>query len=457
MKIKVAGAGAGKTTKMADLITGFCIPEGKIVFCIAFTNAAAHNIANKVADKKGTIPKNIKISTIHSFLYQELVNPFYYFLYGKQFECLSVISLPDNDKYKRARLKELENENILHFTQIPEKAKWVAYKKSGDNKTIKDIRKNTLRYFSEYCAAIFVDEAQDISVDIMHVLEALDQAGIEIILYGDPKQDVKGYGCFKRIIDKTKDVQYVSECYRCPQKHLKLSNMLAADEQQQVADKRNAIGSISIVFESEIDSIQQFINEGNFGLKYISRKRDRFETHEKQDDRKRFDTLYYEVLRAMTDKWESKRTEIEIKQASFYVVEQMLEAFDNGCDSSRIVSKWIKNNAFDTLSKQRYAQMISAFFTQDIVHNDVPVVHSIEIVKGLEAERCLFILTTDVAPYLFGKRKEDNKTSHLLYVALTRSLDHMTIFVTKEVESEVTRPKIMSFFNSVNIEDNAEF
>ena len=44
MIVNVAGAGAGKTTKMADVIMAHDIPDGKVVFCIAFTNAAADNI-----------------------------------------------------------------------------------------------------------------------------------------------------------------------------------------------------------------------------------------------------------------------------------------------------------------------------------------------------------------------------------------------------------------------------
>ena len=48
MRVFIAGAGAGKTTKMADLITDYKIPNGKIVFCIAFTNAAADNIRKKL-------------------------------------------------------------------------------------------------------------------------------------------------------------------------------------------------------------------------------------------------------------------------------------------------------------------------------------------------------------------------------------------------------------------------
>ena len=139
----------------------------------------------------GTVPNNIKISTIHSFLYQELIAPFYYFLYRKHFEQLSVIELPNDQVFKRTKLSELENGNVLHYTLIPEKAKWVAYQKSGDTKAIKELRKKLLNHFAEYCAAIFVDEAQDINKDIKHILEALNQAGINVFLYGDPKQDVR--------------------------------------------------------------------------------------------------------------------------------------------------------------------------------------------------------------------------------------------------------------------------
>ena len=44
--------------------------------------------------------------------------------------------------------------------------------------------------------------------------------------------------------------------------------------------------------------------------------------------------------------------------------------------------------------------------------------------------------------YLFGQRVEDNKTSHLLYVALIRSLNSLSILVTKEVEKKYNREVI---------------
>ena len=55
--------------------------------------------------------------------------------------------------------------------------------------------------FSEYCFKIFVDEAQDIDEDMKTVLEALDGTGIDIELFGDPKQDVKRFTDVRQKID----------------------------------------------------------------------------------------------------------------------------------------------------------------------------------------------------------------------------------------------------------------
>lgn len=451
MIVNVAGAGAGKTTKMADFVLGHDVPVGKIVFCIAFTNAAADNIKKKVAAKLGGIPNNIKISTIHSFLYQELIEPYYYFLYGKQYKKISTIHLPSDSGYKAAKLAELESADILHVTKIPEKAKWVAYQKSRDTKAIKDIRKRVLSHFNSYCSAIYVDEAQDISKDIHIILSALEDSGAEIILYGDPKQDVKGYGRFRQIIDNTSDVCYIPDCHRCPQVHLDLSNTLASDDEKQVADCENAAGSLEIVFESDLADIKKYIESENYGLCYISQKNERFNTHGAKEVGDRFETLRHEVSRAMEEKWKGQKTDIEIERAAFYVTEKMLESYDQKGNAGAQISYWVKNSAFDQLSRQRYAQMSSAFSTKETGAADAVIVRSIEIIKGLEAERCLFILTSDLAPYLFKTKTEDNKMSHLLYVALTRSKDHLMILISREVEASFSKDYILSFLKQYSV------
>ena len=101
-----------------------------------------------------------------------------------------------------------------------------------------------MSHFNSYCSAIYVDEAQDINEDIYAILSDLEHAGVEIILYGDPKQDVKGFGCFRQIIDKSSDMHYFPDGYRCPQVHLDLSNTLAQKNEKQVASYGNAAGSL---------------------------------------------------------------------------------------------------------------------------------------------------------------------------------------------------------------------
>lgn len=77
----------------------------------------------------GEVPRRIKISTIHSFLYQELIRPYYYLLYGRQFEQISDRDLNKiKKKYYKAAIKKLEDNNILHIDAFAERAKWVFVK-----------------------------------------------------------------------------------------------------------------------------------------------------------------------------------------------------------------------------------------------------------------------------------------------------------------------------------------
>lgn len=446
MKVNVAGAGAGKTTVMSKLITQYKIPEGKVLFCIAFTNAAAEIISTKVADKLGYIPDNIKIGTIHSFLYQEFVAPYYVFLYKKHYEQLSNMVMPNTPAFRSTKISELEQRNILHITKIPERAKWVVSKKTGDTPQIKKTREKVLSNFKKYCAAIFVDEAQDISNDIKSVFLALDKAGIEIHLYGDPKQDVKGFGCFREIIDSEHStVTYINNCYRCPQAHLNLSNTLASKAEIQISGNENPDSRITALLESEIDICSLFEKESNT-MCYISKTNDRFVTNAFHGN-KQFEALFHEINVAINEKWKKQKTELEIRRAAYYVTESILTDYQNKRNGSSALSRWIQNGTFDYPGGKRYAQMKTALELNDAPSENEFSVRSIESIKGLESGRCLFILTTDLAPYLFQKKTEDNKTKHLLYVALTRSSNELIILFTKEVEAQYGKTYIMEFMS----------
>ena len=65
----------------------------------------------------------------------------------------------------------------------------------------------------------------------------------------------------------------------------------------------------------------------------------------------------------------------------------------------------------------------------------------------MEGEKCLFVHTNDVAAYLFNDNNtEANKTKNKLYVALTRSLNELSIYILKEVENKYTKKRIQDFF-----------
>ena len=148
----------------------------------------------------------------------------------------------------------------------------------------------------------------------------------------------------------------------------------------------------------------------------------------------------------MQEKWREKTTEIEIERAAYFVTEKMLENYDQTGNPAVSISQWVKNNAFDQLSRTKYAQMVGAMSMKNAEPTNAIIVRSIEIIKGLEASRCFFILISDLAPYLFRTKTDDNKMSHLLYVALTRSKDHLTILISQNVESTFSRDFVLAFF-----------
>ena len=204
VNIKVAGAGAGKTTSMSNSIIesyNNSLPHRNI-YCIAFTNNASDNIKGKIKSKFGCIPNRIKISTIHSFLYQEIIKPYYFLLFNKDYKKISSIELPSDHKLSNYKINELDKNDTLHVKAIPQRAKWVFVKKYNDTSAIKKARKIIQGAFFQYCEKIFIDEAQDIDNDVFEILNEFIKLGIDINIVGDPKQDLKGFGKLDELILK---------------------------------------------------------------------------------------------------------------------------------------------------------------------------------------------------------------------------------------------------------------
>lgn len=444
MRISIAGAGAGKTTKMADKIieSHECLAEHLNIYCIAFTNNAAEHIANKLSHHFGEIPKRIKVSTIHSFLYQEIIRPYYFLLYGKQYEKISHVNLPEDVRMKNWKLSQLDKKNIIHIESFSQKALWVMVKKSSDRKREKDLRKVIQKEFAKYCGAIYIDEAQDIDNNVFEILVQLNNMGIALEIMGDPKQDLKGFGNLRKLVDiYPQNVEYITECHRCPQMHLDISNTLIADNEKQKSCCELE-GEVFVLYETDID-VKQYIEDRDFDLKYISAKNERYETHGIAGGPNKFDTLYHELIEVV-EKLFPDESRIMSERVAYFWSGKLLKIYEKTQDAEKAMRVVFKSNHLD---KKDYARIIQIVQYSEMEKKGI-VVNSIESIKGREGHDCLFILTVDLAEYLLGKKKADNKTKNKLYVALTRSLEKLTLLITKEVEERYGRSEINKYLQN---------
>ena len=100
MRIEVAGAGSGKTSSMASRVLSEEILDGRVLFCVAFTNAAVLHIESKLVQMNGSVPSGVRVSTIHSFLNTEIVQPYYHLLFGKRYDSSPPSSFPETTRHR---------------------------------------------------------------------------------------------------------------------------------------------------------------------------------------------------------------------------------------------------------------------------------------------------------------------------------------------------------------------
>ncbi|MGE7023354.1 UvrD-helicase domain-containing protein [Solibacillus cecembensis] len=432
MKIIVAGAGAGKTTSMAtEVIERYRqLTDSKIIYVITYTNAAKDHIKNKLTEELGAIPSNIKVETSHAFLLHELIIPFHRLLYETHFSSVSLLNLPTEPIYKARKLQELHKQNIIHVDEVTKTAKYVLCGKSNDKIRIKQMREKIINILRNYLDSIFMDEAQDMDEHLSQIVQKLDASGFHLHLVGDPKQDLRGYQQFRALI-KANDssVVYLNQNHRCPDSHIMLANQYTTEKERQQLSHKNK-GVLNLVYESTTD-LNVLLNDPKWDYKYISKKQSCYQTGTDKDE-KPLDSLRYE-LKLVVKKSAVKQFSLEQK---VYILEKWilkkLSSFDN-----QSIMAHISHSLVFKFNKGEMRRLDSAIELNRLEKKlEGFLVHSIDKVKGLEGERCLFILTTDLSDYLFKIKTEQNKMMNYLYVALTRSKKDLTILITKEVEKK---------------------
>lgn len=239
-KLVIAGPGAGKTHNMVESIIE-ALPElspARYMAVITYTNAAANNIYLRVS-KRISIPENLFIGTMHSFLNRFIVMPFATF--GSEevakeklfMQCdldavfKKVESLKDRDKRTRTPQaaavlksiirKRLNTKGYITFDQTLSIAKDCV-----SNTAIVKSLSNRLQF-------LFVDEFQDSGNDVYSIIENIrKQQKTKIYCVGDPEQYIQSFDSsirffqnipiLKAAASSNYDVEINYKNFRCTQK-----------------------------------------------------------------------------------------------------------------------------------------------------------------------------------------------------------------------------------------------
>ena len=229
------GAGSGKTYSLVSVINEIYNrnPIAKIA-CITYTNAAVHEIENRVLNKK------IRISTIHDFLWDN-ISPFQNELKTTLIESINnpevkykniTVELPYNNEFKDgvkyAEFLRLSDGYISHDEIIT-----LANQMFKKYPKLCDILNNKYDY-------ILVDEYQDTFPEVIEILLVyLSKSKKRSIIgfFGDSMQSIydDGVGYLNNYIESEIVIEVQKrQNRRNPQSVISLSNKLRIDKLEQV-------------------------------------------------------------------------------------------------------------------------------------------------------------------------------------------------------------------------------
>ncbi len=198
--LTIAGPGAGKTTRMVDIIEK-CIPDlepNRYIAVITYTNEATKEIQSRLKDRI-KLPNNLFIGTIHSFLIKFIFEPYAHISGITNVDKCYVDKVELNQTNKEqlyarndiATAKNIEKNIKKNKAEEVLKSGFITYDKILEksynlisNNDICSIVANRLQY-------IFIDEYQDSKI-YQHetLLKILHKGKTSIYAIGDPMQSI---------------------------------------------------------------------------------------------------------------------------------------------------------------------------------------------------------------------------------------------------------------------------
>ena len=448
-QIQIAGAGAGKTYTLTEkiLVRHHKKDNDKIIYAISFTNYAKRNIEQRVAElNNGLMPSDICIETVHSFLLNEIIYPFSQYYFGKAFSKATSMKLPIEIKLQKYQLKRVNERGIIHNSQVFNKAKQMIVDGKGETKAKHRKKELIIEYLQASVDALFIDEAQDLDADALTLFGKLSES-IYTYIVGDPKQSIKYPKDFREFTERIRENNSVFHMLppntitrRIPECHLRISNLFCpADEQQTtISDVK---GEIYYLYSTD-EKFSKLYESFDFlkALMYIRQETDTFTTQDSKTDFSLEESVREKVLQKIDSKYDC---DAFVKAIEKYFINLTLKKGEKGA-----IQSFTKHFGI-TLENNEYAKLI----------NDLKIenkekkfkVKSIDKIKGLENDLCMFIMDNTMLEYLFGKKQETNKEMMRLYVALTRSKSDLILVIDKLSIKKFTDKQIEKGFSELNI------
>jgi superfamily I DNA/RNA helicase len=457
IEIQVAGAGAGKTYGLSEKLIdcGRLNNSHKIIYAITYTNSARKKISATILEKVGYIPTTLKIETVHSFFLNEIIYPFSKYATADMYNNAVSFKLPDNIAWKKSKINKLKARNIVHNEEVFKKAKIIIDRTNTkhSNKLKKAKVDFIIAHIQSKISHIFIDESQDLDCDALKAFEILGLNDINIYMIGDPKQAIKYpkdfsnfiFECKNKEVEKYSILEPNNETKRIPNEILKVSNLFCPKDQMQL-NLNDKGGSVSYITTNE-DFYHKVIERYKSlnKLVYIEKKQGNYETH--RDSKKiNFPLTLEDKLRNLR---EYSHLDLDIFLSSLILdLHEQLKKLSVANILREFQREYVQ---FD---KYEYAEFKETLENSLNDSNSSYVVSSIDGVKGLESNVCLFILNESMYKYLIKdipKSNHNNKNWNKLYVALTRSSEKLILLIDEELFPHIEIANIESNFAKLGI------
>ena len=434
-KISIECAGSGKTYGIAMKIKDCyeTCSKYKKIYAITFTNNAVENISREIIKQIGFLPDNVVLQTIHTFMLERVIYPFSKFILNENIISCSIDKLPEDYALKNYYKTQMLKEGILHSQFVMNYGKRIICPTGSDTKKILKRKDIVLKHIINGIETLYIDEIQDMDDDFFKIIDYLANTKLNMYLVGDFRQALKYPKSLLNFlaVNKIFEISQNNVTRRVPEKHLFFANQLFSSNYASTNHK-NFQGDIIYSYEDE-QNIDQLMN--CYNLHFIDKSNEKFTTHNTNDSSLWFTKNEKEEMCGNFKGDNNILTKV--------IIRILKKRYEIKKDAKYVVKNFFKKD----LSSSLYAKLTKML-------SDSPqqrhVTNSIEKIKGLEGDKCLFFVSYNMLNILMGNNKR-NKETNKLYVALTRSKKVLHLVILDECTQKMSKNVIEKFMQENNV------